>query len=105
MDPLTHVLMGGLAAKTLKVSPRRFWIMSLLGMAPDIDVLANGLGSWAFAIQHRGITHSFIGLIIQTFFYATVLGRYDKGIFRTRAWHYFFPLFFHLTCDFLTEYG
>ena len=105
MDPLTHALIGGLTAKTVKVSRRRFWIMVLLGNVPDLDVLANGLGSWAYFIQHRGLSHSLLGVIFQTVFFAWVLKRWDPGEFKTRILHYFIPIFSHIACDYLTSYG
>jgi len=61
MDPLSHALMGGLAAKTLDVPQRRFWVMVGLSGIMDLDVVANYLGSWASLFQHRGMTHSLLG--------------------------------------------
>lgn len=105
MDPLTHCLLGGVAAKSVGTTKRRFWIMMFLGEAPDLDVLFNYLGGWAFWLQHRGISHSLIGVCLQAFFYAWVFNKMDPGIYSRRVFHYSLPLAFHLICDGLTSYG
>src|ERR1051326_1285203 len=105
MDPLSHALIGGLSAKSMRVSKRRFWVMTLLGMAPDLDVLGNFLPGWAMAFQHRGITHSVVGLILQALFYAWILQRWDVGPFKERLFHYAIPIGAHILADLLTPYG
>ncbi len=105
MDPLTHCLIGAVSAKAVKASPRRFLVMGLLGLAPDLDVIMNVFGGWAHVFQHRGITHSFIGLFLQVIFYSALLKKWDKGSFNERAFHYSIPLALHVFCDYLTSYG
>lgn len=105
MDPLTHSLIGAVSAKGVKASPRRFWIMTWLGMVPDLDVLLNGFGGWAVLLQHRGITHSFVGLFLQAIFYSFLFKKYDKGPFGERALQYSIPMALHIFCDYLTSYG
>ncbi len=105
MDPLTHSLVGGMAAKTVGTTKRRFWIMMFLGAAPDLDVVFNVFGGWAFWLQHRGISHSILGVVAQALFYSLVFQKWDKGSFAERAWHYSLPLFFHSVCDYLTSFG
>ncbi|MCG3205335.1 MAG: hypothetical protein KCHDKBKB_02055 [Elusimicrobia bacterium] len=105
MDPITHSLVGGLVAQTVKTSRRRFWIMMFLGEAPDLDVFFGGLGPWAFWLHHRGITHSFFGVGVQAIFYALLFGIWDKGPFKQRLLHYACPLLLHACCDYLTSYG
>ena len=106
MDPLTHCLVGGMAAKTAGTSKRRFWIMCFLGSAPDLDVLFNGLSTnWAWIVQHRGITHSLVGIVLQSLFYAWAFARWDKGSFRERTWQYSLPIIAHVVCDYLTAFG
>jgi inner membrane protein len=105
MDPLSHALIGGLTAKTAGTSKKRFWIMALLGMAPDIDVLFNGFGSWASMLQHRGLTHSFVGVAFLSFVLSWVMASWDKGPFGERAGHYSLGLLSHLAGDLLTNFG
>jgi membrane-bound metal-dependent hydrolase YbcI (DUF457 family) len=105
MDPITHSLIGAVSAKGVKAPKRRFLIMTLMGMAPDIDVVMNVFGSWAVLFQHRGITHSLLGLAIQAIFYGYVFGKWDSGRFDQRVFHYSLPLGLHLFSDYLTSYG
>ncbi len=105
MDPLTHCLVGGMAAKSVGTSKRRFWVMFLLGGAPDLDIIFNQLPGWAWAIQHRGITHSLVGVVLQTVFYAWLLRRWDAGPMKERMAMYALPLFAHVLCDYLTAFG
>jgi inner membrane protein len=105
MDPLTHSLIGAISAKSVKASPRRFWVMTLLGLAPDLDVFMNGFGAWATVFQHRGVTHSFLGLFVQALLYSFLLRTWDKGRFDERAFHYSLPLALHIFCDYVTSYG
>ncbi len=105
MDPLTHSVIGGLAAQTVGVSRRRFWIMCALGSVMDLDILANWWGSWAYIIQHRGISHSILGLVFEVIFFAWILRRLDPGPFKRRVFDYSLPLILHVICDYLTSYG
>ena len=105
MDPVTHSLMGGLSAKTARVSRRRFWIMMFLGVAPDLDLAVNLFPSASVFWGHHGLTHSIMGVVIQVLLYAVILSRFDPGPFRTRALHYTFPMALHVFCDFVTGYG
>jgi|GEM_PF-4286406 len=105
MDPITHSLVGALAAKTVRASRRRFWIMALLAVVPDLDFLANSLGSWASILQHRGLTHSLFGLILFSLCFAWILRRFDQGPFAQRARDYSLPWAFHIFGDYLTGFG
>lgn len=105
MDPITHSLVGAVAAKTVGASRRRLWIMAVLGAIPDLDVVANAFGSWAYLFQHRGLSHSAIGLVFQPVVFAFLLAPLDRGRFSTRAFHYSIPIALHLVCDLLTSYG
>lgn len=105
MDPITHGLIGGVAARSLNVDRRRFWVMVGLGLAPDLDFIANLFGGWAHLFQHRGLTHSVVGIALQAIFYSWLLKRWDKGSFKTRAFHYSLPLMFHVLGDLLTNHG
>jgi membrane-bound metal-dependent hydrolase YbcI (DUF457 family) len=105
MDPLTHALVGGMVAKSVGTSRRRFWFMMFLGEAPDLDFLLSGLGGWAAIFHHRGVTHSLFGIVIQTVLYAALFARWDRGSFRVRALQYSIPLILHVFCDYLTSFG
>ena len=105
MDPLTHSLVGGLAAKTVTTSSRRFWIFIILSLVPDLDCVMNMFGSWAYLFQHRGLSHSILGVFLQAVFFAWLLKRWDPGDFETRTRHYALPLGLHLLGDLLTGFG
>jgi len=105
MDPLTHSLIGGLSAQTAGVSRRRFWIMFGLGSVMDLDIVTNWCGDWASFLQHRGISHSILGVVLQVVFFAFIFKRIDRGTFRERAFYYSIPLSLHLLCDYLTSFG
>src|SRR4051794_30138701 len=101
MDPLTHALVGGMVAKTTGGPRRRFWILMLLGEVPDLDILAAPLGPWAFWLQHRGISHSLIGFVVEALFFAWAFRKWDPGAYWHRAALYSLPLFLHGFCDYL----
>ena len=105
MDPLSHCLVGGLTAKTVSDSKRRFWIMTLLGGFPDIDFIANSWGPWASFLQHRSMTHSFFGIFLLALMFSFLLRNWDDGPFGIRLFHYSLPLVFHIFCDLLTSFG
>lgn len=105
MDPLSHALIGSLAAKSVGAMPRRFWIMTFLGVLPDVDVLFNYFGPWASELQHRGLIHSIPGLIGLALLLSFVLAKWDKGSFSVRLACYALPLFGHLLGDLLTSFG
>jgi membrane-bound metal-dependent hydrolase YbcI (DUF457 family) len=105
MDPISHALISGLAAKTAKVTPRRTLVMYLLGLFPDFDVIFNLTGSWSSLLQHRGLTHSLLGMVIQPLLFSWLLRNWDLGSFRIRTFHYFIPIALHIVCDLLTSYG
>ena len=105
MDPLTHSLVAAVAAKSVGAPPRRFWMMVLLGGISDLDVVFNAFGSWAHLFQHRGLTHSLVGVAVQTFVYAALFARWDAGPYGRRAFHYGIALALHVVVDGLTSYG
>src|SRR5690242_4025631 len=105
MDPLSHALIGGLTAKTAGTSKRRFWLMALIAMAPDLDIFASHLGSWAANFQHRGLTHSFVGVAVMSVLFSLILGRWDEGPFAQRASHYSLSMLSHLASDAITNFG
>lgn len=105
MDPLTHSLVGALSGKAVRASKRRVWIMAVLGMAPDVDVLSSFFAGAPWWLQHRGITHSLVGLTVQVVFYSALLSRWDRGSFLNRSFSYALPLGLHVLGDYLTGYG
>jgi membrane-bound metal-dependent hydrolase YbcI (DUF457 family) len=105
MDPLTHSLVGGLAAQTCQVPRRRFWIMVALSNIMDLDIIGNFFGPGASLFYHHGITHSLFGFVFLTLLFSWVLGKWDPGPFKKRMFHYSLPLGLHLIMDLVTHYG
>src|SRR2546428_12634585 len=75
MDNLAHTLVGaalGRAVADRKV-PAAGWIGAIAGNAPDWSELLGSPGGWggapgaapAYLVDHRGITHSFVGAVIE----------------------------------------
>src|SRR3989449_6030277 len=75
MDNLAHTLVGaalGRAVADRKV-PAAGWIGAIAGNAPDWSELLVSPGTWggapgsapAYLVYHRGITHSFVGAVIE----------------------------------------
>ncbi|MEW6622525.1 MAG: metal-dependent hydrolase [Bacillota bacterium] len=66
MDPLTHVLAGALTASFsgnhMSLSDPVFLGAVLGSLAPDLDILYQTRGDMAYLKNHRGFSHSFIGV-------------------------------------------
>jgi len=105
MDPLSHSLVGGLAGKTLSVSPRRFWFMLFLGMIPDIDFVAHFFGEGSYLFHHHGLTHSLMGIFPLALLWSFLFKKWDAGPFWQRTWHYSLPIALHILGDILTNFG
>jgi inner membrane protein len=67
MDPITHALIGGAIYKVSGGQASIFdpmFTASVLGaMAPDIDCIFKYWGQYVYQKNHRGMTHSILGLI------------------------------------------
>lgn len=69
MDNLTHSLVGLVAAKAglEKLSPGATTLCVLAANSPDADIVALIFGGrWVFLQQHRGISHSILGVFVLT---------------------------------------
>ena len=66
MDNLTHSLVGLAAAKAglEKLSPGATTLCVLAANSPDADIVALIFGRWVFLQQHRGISHSIVGVCL-----------------------------------------
>src|ERR1700694_1943908 len=64
MEPVTHLLTGATLARTgfNRKTALATVTMTLAAEAADFDILAYFKGSACGFIQHRGITHTFIGI-------------------------------------------
>lgn len=67
MDNLTHSLIGLTAAKAglERLSPGATTLCVLAANAPDADIVALIFGGrWVYLQQHRGLSHSIVGVIV-----------------------------------------
>jgi inner membrane protein len=66
MEPVTHLLTGATLARTgfNRKTALATVTMTLAAEAADLDILAYAKGSACGFIQHRGITHTFLGIPI-----------------------------------------
>jgi inner membrane protein len=66
MDNLTHSLVGLALAKAglEKLSPGATTLCVLAANSPDADLVALVFGRWTYLQQHRGISHSILGVSI-----------------------------------------
>jgi inner membrane protein len=65
MDNLAHTFVGLVAAKAglERASPCATTVCVIAANAPDADILATVKGRWFYLENHRGITHSIVGVI------------------------------------------
>lgn len=66
MDNLTHSLVGLTAAKAglEKLSPGATTLCVLAANSPDADIVSLLFGRWTYLQQHRGISHSIVGVFV-----------------------------------------
>nr|AUN37098.1 hypothetical protein [uncultured bacterium] len=85
MENLTHTLFGLTAAKAglERATPLATTTLLIASNMPDIDSVMRFRGAFADLENHRGITHSFIGLLVLSTFLTLILVFLDKK-FRLR---------------------
>jgi len=93
LDPVTHAIIG-LSVSKLAVNSISLSNPATLGIVagsliPDIDIVMQKWGDYAYLKNHRGATHSVVGIIISSLAVALILG----GIFKLAS----IPLLFMWT--------
>src|SRR5688572_15681772 len=109
MDPVTHGLAGAVIAEagfTQHLGSRSRYIMAAAAMFPDIDIVYRFAGLPTYIANHRGLTHSYVGLIASGVLFGALLGRLDEER-RYLPWiaALWVGLFSHQLLDFITSYG
>jgi inner membrane protein len=87
MDNLTHSLVGLAAAKAglERLSPGAAAVCVLAANAPDCDVAILLFGDrWTYLQNHRGITHSIVGVVFLAFFLPLIFYGVDRLVARLR---------------------
>lgn len=110
MDLITQGLLGATVAAAgfrARLGPRALLVGALLGLAPDLDVLAGLAGDWASLVHHRGLSHSLVVLSLLAPPLGWVLGRWLGEGEHTRAWVglSFWALVTHPLLDLFTSFG
>ena len=111
MDTVSTGIGGALLAKALPEEwrgPRGTWAVTLASVVPDADVFADFLLNDPLAdlTQHRGFTHSLVGVAVMAPLLALLLWRFtrDKNYKRLLAL-VVFGLVWHLFTDLATSWG
>lgn len=108
MDPITHITSGALAGKILRNSHGTKWIYALTILAawlPDIDNFV-GLGPEEYLLYHRGISHSFVGILAQAALLTGVFCLIGKKFKPLKTFLVSLSLLAtHLWLDTITTYG
>ncbi|MCI0415870.1 metal-dependent hydrolase [bacterium] len=109
MDPVTHGLAGALIAEagfTQRLGTRCRYVLATAAIFPDIDILYRFDGLPAYIANHRGITHSFLGVLASGLLFGAIFGRFDEER-RYLPWiaASWVALFSHQILDLITSYG
>ena len=109
MDPVTHVISGGLLGKSSKRffrSKRIVLFCIIAAWIPDVDNLTMFINPKLYLMYHRGITHSFIGgfglaILLACFFWRCCSTKLlFKGIFLA-----YIGILLHIFLDLVTSFG
>lgn len=110
MDPITHGVIGVAVAKLTgnEISITDAATVSLLvgSIFPDIDIVFQKWGDYTYLKNHRGLTHSILGLIISSGILSVLLGFIYRGanIFELFLWSLLGGVA-HTGFDLLNSYG
>jgi inner membrane protein len=109
MDPVTHGLTGALIAQAgfrQRLGNYSTLALAAVAMFPDLDIVYRLEGLPTYIENHRGLTHSFVGVLASGILLGAILGRIDKKR-RYLAWisACWVALFSHQVLDLITSYG
>jgi inner membrane protein len=112
MDSITHIVLGATVGELVagrRLGKRAMFLGAIANSLPDIDFLASIWLSTAKDVwAHRGITHSFLFVLVVTPLLAWLARRLWPHIgISLRGWMYFFglQLFLHIFLDAFNAYG
>ena len=109
MDPITHGLAGAVIAETgfsRRLGSRATLLLAGVAMFPDLDILYRLEGLPTYIENHRGFSHSFVGLLLSGGLLGAIFGRFDEER-RYLPWiaACWVALFSHQILDLITSYG
>jgi inner membrane protein len=112
MDSLTHIVLGAAIGEVVlgkKIGRKAMLWGALADTIPDFDVFASPCFSDAQQLMvHRGITHSFLFLIIMAPLLGWLFSKWFKKSevsCKSWTWLFFLGLLTHILLDSLTSYG
>jgi len=112
MDTITHIVLGAVIGEALagrKLGKKAMLVGAIAQSLPDIDFIASfWLDTSRDVSAHRGITHSFLFIVLLTPLLAWIASRIyrDSGMTRRGWWAFFcFQLFVHIFLDAFNAYG
>lgn len=112
MDSLTHIVLGACIGEVFigkKAGKRALLLGAVAQSLPDIDFIASfWLPTTRDLIAHRGITHSFLFLVLVTPLLAWLANRWRRPhdiAFSTWLWFFGVELMTHLALDCFNAYG
>jgi inner membrane protein len=111
LDPLAHGLAGALMARAQPSRSKGLLLACVLGaLIPDIDIAMTFFGHEFYTFEHRGFTHSFLGLLPMSLLAAGVAQLFMKR--RGHMTHFpllllmaFLGVLSHLYLDLCTSWG
>jgi inner membrane protein len=112
MDSITHIVLGATVGEALagrKLGKKAMLLGAIANSLPDIDFIASfWLDTAKDVWVHRGITHSFLFVLVMTAVLTLIAGRwYPRSGMTRRDWGLFFSLelFLHIFLDAFNAYG
>lgn len=110
MDPITHGVIGAAVAKLTgnEISIHDAAAVSIVigSIFPDIDIVFQKWGDYTYLKNHRGLTHSILGLVLSSGFLSVILKLIYRGtnIYELFLWSLLGGLA-HSGFDLLNSYG
>ncbi len=110
MDPITHGIIGAAVARltgnSITISDAATVSIVVGSIFPDIDIVFQKWGDYVYLKNHRGLTHSILGIIISSIFLAISLSFLYRGtgIYELFMWSFAGGLS-HSAFDLLNSYG
>lgn len=110
MDPITHAVIGAAIAKLtgneISISDAATVSMVIGAVLPDADIVFQKWGDYAYLKNHRGLTHSIIGLVVSSAVLAGILSFFyeSSSVLGLFLWSLLGGLS-HSGADLLNSYG
>ncbi|MEN8907498.1 MAG: metal-dependent hydrolase [Clostridiales bacterium] len=109
MDPVTHAVSGiaisKVAGEQLDISNPVFAAIVVGSIFPDIDILLQKWGDYVYLKNHRGFTHSIVGLVLSSIILSLIIMFIYSTSFLGVFTGVTIGLFSHIIWDLFNSYG